>query len=226
MRTVITFVIGVLLCTAATAQLNKRPVTFSGGLEVAIPRGEFNDSWGQQMFGLSANLAVPMRRLPFDIGGDFSWARMGRETSTVPVNEDFLEATTGTMEVTSNLHGYHALARLKPFNGKVSPYVEGLIGLRHFSTTTTIAVDGMDQDLLHQRDASNFVFSRGWAVGLQFAPTKIIYIEGRVESLSGGKVTYVDPSTISISPSGDVSYGTQRSGTNVVNVHLGIGFRF
>jgi len=29
-------------------------------LEVAIPRGEFNDSWGQQMFGLSANLTVPM----------------------------------------------------------------------------------------------------------------------------------------------------------------------
>ncbi|MBK7295810.1 MAG: hypothetical protein IPI91_03715 [Flavobacteriales bacterium] len=84
----------------------------------------------------------------------------------------------------------------------------------------------MDHDLLHQRDASNFVFSRGWAVGLQVMPTRIFYIEGRVESLSGGKVTYVDPSTISISPSGEVSYGTQRSGTNVVNIHLGIGFRF
>lgn len=226
MKIFTTFILGLLLSGSVTAQLSKRPVTIGGGLEVAIPRGEFNDSWGQQMLGLSANLTVPMRRLPFDIGGDFSWARMGRETNTVPVNEEFLDATTGTMEVVSNVHGYHALARLKPFNGKVSPYVEGLIGLRHFSTTTSISVDGMDQDLMHQRDASNFVFSRGWAVGLQVMPTQIFYIEGRVESLTGGQVTYVDPSTISISPSGDVNYGTKRSGTNVINVHLGIGFRF
>lgn len=226
MKTITALSFALLLSGSAFAQLGKRPVTFSGGLEVAIPRGEFNDTWGQQMFGLSANLAVPLRRLPIDIGGDFSWARMGRETSTVPVNDEFLEATTGSMEVVSKVHGYHVLARWKPFNGKVGPYIEGLTGLRHFSTTTRISVEGMDQDLLHQRDASKFVFSRGWAVGLQFMPTKIFYVEGRVESISGGRVTYVDPSTISISPNGDVSYGTLKSGTNVVNVHLGVGFRF
>ena len=52
------------------------------------------------------------------------------------------------------------------------------------------------------------------------------YARGRVERLNGGKVTYVDPRSISISAAGDVDYETISSPTRLVNVHLGIGFRF
>lgn len=215
-----------LLATGLSAQSLHRPVTLGGGLEVGVPFGEFDANWGKQLVGVSADLTLPMGILPFDYGFDFSWARMGSEWEEVPVNEEYLEATTGDLRVRSNVYGYHGLIRLKPFNGKVSPYIEGLAGLRHFTTRTEITIPGMDEPLLEQRNESDFVFSHGWAAGIQFAPTKVFYVEGRVERLKGGQVTYVDASSIQVGPNGQVGYSTLTSGTHVVNVHLGIGLRF
>jgi hypothetical protein len=51
-------------------------------------------------------------------------------------------------------------------------------------------------------------------------------VEGRVERLWGGRVSYVDPTSITISDTGEMSYGTLSSATDVVNVQVGIGLRF
>jgi opacity protein-like surface antigen len=214
------------MAPATYAQLQHRPVTLGGGLEIAIPFGEFDQALDKQMVGVSANLTVPMRLLPFDIGFDFSWARMGSVRDVVTVNDEYVDATTGDLRTRSEVYGYHGQLRFKPFNGKVSPYIEGMAGLRQFTTRTDITVDGLDQPIMTQRNANSFVGSYGWAVGIQVAPTKVFYIEGRVERLEGGRVSYVDPRSIAVSPDGDVSYATVSSGANVVNVHLGIGFRF
>lgn len=206
--------------------LQNRMSTLSGGLEIGIPVAAFGDSWGREIVGLSANVAMPMRLLPFDLGFDVAWGRMGGESKVVAVNEAVLAVNTGDLEVNSNVYGYHALARFKPFNGKVSPYVEGLVGLRHFTTRSILRVDGLDEPFSKERNASSFAGSAGWAVGLQFAPTRAFYVEGRVERLNSGKVAYVDPDSIVIDANGVVSYETRSTSNNVVNVHLGIGLRF
>lgn len=226
MKPLLSLLAACLIAQVATAQLQRRPTTLGGGLEIGIPYGEFDEALNKQMAGVSANLTLPMRLLPFDIGFDFAWARMGSEREVVAVNEEHIDASTGDLRTRSEVYGYHGQLRFKPFNGKVSPYIEGMAGLRQFTTKTDITVDGMDEPLMTQRNTNSFVGSYGWAAGIQVAPSKVFYIEGRVERLEGGQVTYVDPTSIALTPDGDVTYSTLTSGANVVNVHLGIGFRF
>ena len=203
-----------------------RPSTLGGGFEVGIPIGEFDDAWGRQMAGLSANFTMPMRRLPFSYGFDFGWQRMGARNQEVPVSIEGVSATKGDLRVRSNVYGYHALLRLQPLNGRISPYAELMTGARHFITRTEIKVDGMDENAYEERNASAFIGSIGWAAGLHYAPSRNFYTEIRLERLNGGQVEYVDPRSVEIAPDGSVSYGTLDSGTRVVNVTFGVGLRF
>ncbi len=204
-----------------------RPATLGAGLEIGIPIGAFADSWGREIVGMSANLAVPMRILPLDWGFDFAWGSMGGENAVVAVDQEGLAPhTQGDLSVRSNVYGYHGLLRLRPMFGKVSPYVEGLAGVRHFTTRTKVRVEGLDKPLSTERNAGAFAWSSGWAVGLQVAPTRGFYVEGRVERLNSGEVEYVDPRSIMISPQGEVQFSTIGSPTRSVNVHFGVGFLF
>jgi len=218
-----------LLGMAALAQQDQRPrraATLGGGLEVGIPRGAFNDSLDKNIAGFSANFTVPMRLLPFDWGFDYAYGTIASENQEVDIQEEALTVTTGDLKVRSTVMGYHGLLRFKPLNGTVMPYIEGLAGARHFSTRTTIEVDGLDEPLREERNETALSWSAGWAVGLQIAPTRSFYIEGRVERLSGSEVSYVDPRTIVVDNEGVIDYETQSSPTHVLNIHLGIGLRF
>lgn len=217
-----------LAASLTMAQQQPRTASVAGGLEIGIPIGEFDATWGHQLVGLSANMTMPMRRLPLSYGFDFAWARMGSESKVVAIDEENIESTTGDLSVKSNVYGYHALLRLQPFTGKVSPYVEGMAGARQFTTSTEIEVDGMDAPLMEQRNENEFIGSTGWAAGLQVMPGKQrnFFLEARVESLAGGQVSYVDARSIVVSPEGEVNYGTLTSGTRVMNITFGIGLRF
>lgn len=144
MRTT-TLLFSLLLITGSSAQpILRRPPTIGVGLEVGSPIGAFDDTWGREMAGLSGNFTAPMGVLPFDWGLDVGWARMGSARDVVAVNEENLEATTGDIKVNSNIYSYHAQLRLKPFNGKVSPYIEAMAaransppGRRSMSTAWT-----------------------------------------------------------------------------------------
>jgi hypothetical protein len=226
MRTILTLLIALITPQLNAQLLERRPVTIGGGLEVGVPIGEFNDSYGKEIFGLAGNFTVPMGLLPVDWGFDFGWGRMGAESQEVPISEEHLDATTGDLRVNSDIYSYHGILRLKPFNGKVSPYFEGMLGARQFTTKTQVRVEGMDQPYLEQRNMNEFIWSHGWAAGIQYTPGKMFYLELRAERLDGGQVQYVDPSTISVSDEGVVDFSTLNSGTRVVNVQIGIGLRF
>lgn len=203
-----------------------RPATISGGLEIGIPIGEFDVAWGRQMAGLSGNFAVPMRRLPFSYGFDFGWNRMGSRTQEVNVEMENMNPTIGELKVRSNVFGYHGLIRLQPLLGKVSPYADFMAGARHFVTRSEIKVPGVDEALNEERLAGEFVGSIGWAAGVQYAPAPNFVAEFRLERLNGGKVTYVDPKSITSDADGNVDFSTLTSGTRVVNLTFGVGFRF
>ncbi|HRP00711.1 MAG TPA: hypothetical protein PLN54_14870, partial [Flavobacteriales bacterium] len=89
-----------------------------------------------------------------------------------------------------------------------------------------ITVEGVDQPVQEQRQRSEFAGSTGWAAGVMVAPSRNFFIEGRLERLTTGNVTFVEPGSISIAPDGSVAYQTISAPTRMVNVHLGIGLRF
>ncbi len=201
-----------------------RSSTLSGGLEFGVPLGEFDFTWGNTTFGLSGNIAIPMRTLPLEFGYDFAYGRMGSETSADQAQGNILGARSGRkVEVRSNIYGHHGLIRLNPLRGKVRPYGEVMLGARNFVTRSTVTVpDGMASD---ERDGK-WTSSYGWAVGAMYSIGRQIYVEGRVERLFSGEVSYVDPTTIQIANDGTISYQRLSSRTDALQIQLGVGLRF
>lgn len=201
-----------------------RSSTLSGGLEFGIPLGEFDFTWGNTTAGLSANLALPMRNLPLEIGYDFAWGRMGGDYSVEQTPGNILAGRTGRkVEVKSNVFGHHGLIRLNPLRGKLRPYGDLMLGARHFITRSTVSTpEGLAED---ERDGE-WTTSYGWAVGAMYGLSRQFYVEGRVERLFNGEVNYVDPATISIASDGTVSYEKLSSRTDALMIQLGVGLRF
>lgn len=215
-----------LLGSNAFAQEKERPMTLSLSMHAGDPVGEFDAAWGKQYMGFGGNFSVPFRRLPFEWGFQFDWSLMGSESAVVDIEDDFLQATTGDLTVRSNIYGVHALARFKPFAGKVAPYVDALGGWRTFTTRTKVRVDGVEGSYSNERNATDHAGSAGWAAGIMVQVAEGFYVEGRYEKLQGNEVTYVDPSTIAVSPDGTVNYTTATSNSDVWQVKIGVGFRF
>lgn len=203
-----------------------RQSTLSAGLELNVPVGEFNRVWGRNFGGFSANFTYPARLLPFDYGFDFSYAAMGSKGARVQVDQGALGLQEGELTVKSKLYSYMGQVRLRPINGRISPYIEGMLGARQFTTCSGLDVDGSSEPVTWDRKANAWTGAYGWAVGTLVGFGPQFYVEGRVERLWGGRISYVDPGSITISENGVVDYGTLSSETDVVNVHIGVGVRF
>ena len=216
----------ILISGSAVAQIPGFQGNIGGTMGVSIPKGEFADTWGKNTFTYGGHLAVPMGVLPFQAGFAFGYGVMGKHTQTVPVNQEYLAATEGELAVKAKVLSYHPLLRFSPLKGKVRPYVDGMIGMRQFTTQSTLTVDGVEDPITRERDANAFVFSTGWAGGIMVGLGGIGYFEARVERFNSGKASYVDPASITIDNSGTVGYSTRSSNTDVLNFLVGIGFRF
>lgn len=201
-----------------------RSTTLGGGVEIGVPLGEFDFTWGNTTTGLSATLALPMRNLPLELGYDFAWGRMGSEQTVEQAPGNILAGPTGRrVDVASDVFGHHALLRLDPLRGRLRPYGDVMFGARNFITRSTVTTpQGLTDD---ERDGE-WTTSYGWAVGAMYGMGRLLFLEGRVERLFNGRVSYVDPSTIEIASDGTVSYEKLSSRTDALMIQLGVGLRF
>lgn len=203
----------------------RRPATVSFGMRIGVPEGEFDRVFDREMFGLGGNFSVPFRRLPFEWGVDVAWQRMGSRETTVPIDLDYIDATEAELDVNADMWSYHGFVRLKPFRGRVCPYADLIGGFRTFTARTKIRVDDLEP-LSNERNARDAAFSGGWGLGVMVKLNRVVNIEGGFQRLDGGRLTYVDPASITVSPEGTVGFNTLESTTDVINIHLGIGFNF
>ncbi len=198
--------------------------TLGGGLQMGFPTGDFKARFGETIYGISANVALPLRRFPLQIGYDFGWGRMGAE-SELPSNSGAIFGTPAgpKVEVRSNVYDHLGLVRLNPSQGRYRPYGDLFVGMRHFVTRSTLTTPSQDTE---EEKTTNVVSSYGWAVGAMVGITGNLYAEARVERLYTGRVDYVDVSSIEIASDGTVTYEKLTSNVDVINVQLGVGFRF
>ncbi len=203
-----------------------RQSTLGGGLVMNVPVGEFKDVWGRNFVGLGANFTFPGRLLPFDYGFKFDMAYMGKKGALVQAEDATQTLRQGELTVKSRAFSYTASLRLRPFNGRVSPYVEGLVGVSQFTTGSSIEFDGANRPEAFDRKANAWTGNYGWAVGTLVGFGPQFYVEGRVERLWGGRVSYVDAENVVINPDGSVGINTRSSATDRVNIQVGVGMRF
>jgi hypothetical protein len=216
----------VLSTALLQAQDNRYQGGLSGHIGMSVPTGEFDNSWGENMFHLGATLSFPINRSPIHSGLAFGYDIMGSKSSTVPVTTDNLPVTEGDLDVRSKVFSYHGFLRLSPLKTRVRPYVDALVGARQFSTTSKVTAENVEEPISRTHNANDLAFSKGWAAGLQFMLGSVGSLELRVERFDSGEADYVDPSSITISSTGAVGFNVLRSNTDVTNIMVGLGIVF
>lgn len=206
-------------------------VHFYAGGQVAIPGREFrdviNNSTGNLGYGLFTGLALnPLGKnkpSPVLLGIDFGYFTYGNEKQEGSGNMP-------TLKTTHNVFTWNAIARLKPIRhqGSITPFADGLLGLKLFSSKTKI-----DKDLTNIifNDNQNEVISNVKDTGLNYGLGVGFYTNPKENSnpgfqlrilyLWGDEVKYVKRNSVMVDSNGTVTFETARANTSMVIIQVG-----
>jgi len=119
--------------------------------------------------------------------------------------------------------------RAQPRTGPVRPYFDGLIGLKHLFTKTSISDLSDDETIASSTDLSDTALSYGFGGGLQIQLTKgpeaRILLDTGVRYLRGARAVYLKKGSIR-EENGVVVFDVLSSRTDVLAVQIGVTFRF
>ncbi len=211
----------------------RRSATLTVGGQIVQPRGEFAMQYGGYPAGFGANFTSPLGNSPLEVGVGFAWNNMGSQNKDISAlvytdtsGTDIYE--TGTMRIRSTINRYQAIARFRPFVGKIQPYADAFAGIEAYKTKTDITIDnsGYSSASNSERPHLDMTYTYGWAVGLRLGLTPNIHVEGRFENMSGGQVSFVDKSTIVVEDNNEITFDTKRSTTDKYTYLLGITVAF
>lgn len=209
----------------------RRP-TLSMGLEVAAPINQFADNFDGVPVGLGAQfLTNASRRSPFEFGLGFSWLSQGSSKKDIWIYEGVdidgvAVFSRGTIAVNSNIYTYNGIVRFKPLLGVVQPYIDGLAGMRNFSTSTVVQSNEDGSEREKDRATRDFALTYGWAAGVKVRVTPTLMVEGRFSNLYGTAVSFVDRNTLDISDEGEITFEETSTRTDMYIFHVGVCFEF
>lgn len=238
MRKLFLITVSTLLLASVHAQLldrNCRPAntSISFGGELGLPSGDFNSSMGSALYGFGGSFHTDNRNRLFQTGGNFSFAKFGKYSDEMRLYQG--ESMNGNavfedanIDVKHRIYRTHASLRLNPFHGRIQPYVEGLAGLKWFSSSAHITqYSGRAKEKLDKYNLErSFTTSYGWAAGVKVEATRGLFIEARYENLMGGQANFINPESFSMTSNEVFDYDMERSKTNISQIHIGISFEF
>lgn len=214
-------------------QQNRRGPSLSIGFQVVQPLDEFKSYYDGNPVGIGGAFLINGGRSPFEFGVGYSWQSMGKSEESIRIYEgDDVDGDpvygSGEMTVNSNIHTYQVIARFKPLTGKVQPYVDGIAGIKAFTTKTSILADsGSYSEVIDEDKAAKDVSAAyGWAAGLKLEVARGFMLEGRVETVRGGETKFVNPESVEISREGDLTYEINTSKTNAMIYQIGFSLEF
>src|SRR5688572_19264357 len=210
--------------TIARAQERQSGVYFT----TVVPHGEFSENVTNNGYGVSGQILVRLGGSPFMAGGDLGIAVYGSESRREPIS-----ATIPNLQVrvrtTNNIFFSHFVLRAQPRTGPVRPYFDGLIGLKHLFTKTSISDLSDDETIASNTDLSVTALSYGFGGGLQIPLTKgpeaRIMLDTGVRYLRGARAVYLRKGSIR-EENGLVFFDVLSSRTDVLAVQVGVTFRF
>jgi len=200
--------------------------------QMAIPSKEFreviNNDFGNLGFGVGTGLVfsplLENRPSPILIGLDFGYFTYGQE-KTPATN------TAPSLKTTHNVFTWNAIGRLRPKyeRGTITPFLDGLVGLKLYNTKTKINKDLIDFIFNDdQREVINNVkdtgVNYGLGTGFYTNPKKRSHpgFTLRVLYLWGDEVNYVVRNSVKLDPAGFVTFETARANTSMLIIQLGI----
>lgn len=193
-----------------------------------IPRGELKENITNNGYGGGGQFLVRLGPSPFLVGGDVGVVIYGSETRFEPFS-----TTVPNVEVrvrtSNNILLAHSVLRIQPRSGFIRPYADGLIGLKHLFTRTSISNDADGLEIASSTDLSDTTFSYGFGGGVQVPlfqkGERAILLDGNVRYLRGSRGEYLKKGSIRES-NGQVIYDVLSSRTDIISVQIGVTFRF
>jgi hypothetical protein len=197
-----------------------------GYFTTVVPHGEFNDYVTNNGYGGGGYFLVRLGSSPFLAGGDVGIVTYGSKTRDEPFSNTIPNVFV-RVRTSNNILLAHSLVRVQPREWRIRPYLDGLIGLKHLFTRTTISDDL--EEIASTTDLSDTAFSYGFGGGVQVPISQSggveILLDGNVRYLRGGRADYLRKGSIR-QENGLVFYDIYSSRTDVVAVQVGVSFRF
>jgi hypothetical protein len=207
-------------------------INFYLNTQVAVPSKEFREAiqndLGNLGYGLATGIVLsPLlenKPSPVLLGIDFGYFKYGQDKQSGT-------ATSPPLKTTYNVFTWNGMARLRPKfqHGSLTPFADGLLGLKLYNTKTKIDKDVIDfifND--NQPEVINNVKSTGLNYGIGagfYTNPKNQTNPGftlRLLYLWGEDVTYVVRNSVEVTPAGDVTFETDRANTSMLLIQLGI----
>lgn len=226
--------VAVLLLSAGTGLADER---FQAGMNFSMgfPLADFKDNIDRLGFGGSGYFLYHLPESPFYVGlsagllvyGSERWS----ETFSATFPEIMVDARTQNYILLA-----HMVFRVQP-QGDFRPYVEGLFGLNHLWTVTSLHDAGSwgDDEFASAVNLSDTALSYGAGVGTQFTVLKALRRSGErafsvdvelgARYLTGGRAEYLKEGSI-FRDDGDIYYDVLESATSLITARLGLCFRF
>lgn len=220
------------LCTASIARA-QAPVIRQLNVNalMGVPQGDFSLHVNDPGYGVNLQFAVGFRQMPVSVGIDAGILTYGRERRHEPFS-----LTVPDVEVrvttSNNIAMVHSFLRLQPLKGRARPYVDGLFGVKHFFTQTSIG-GGDEEAVASTKNYSDTGLSYGFGGGMNVRvydgmldekPGQI-YLNLGIRYLFGPEVSYLREGDID-RELGSYSFETTRSRTEMVSPQLGVQFRW
>jgi hypothetical protein len=193
-----------------------------------IPRGELKENITNNGYGGGGQFLVRLGPSPFLVGGDVGIVIYGSETRFEPFSTTIPNVEV-RVRTSNNILLAHSVLRIQPRTGLVRPYADGLIGLKHLFTRTSITNDADGLEIASSNDLSDTTLSYGFGGGLQVPlfqeGKRAILLDGNVRYLRGSRAQYLKKGSIR-EENGQVIYDVLSSRTDVISVQIGVTFRF
>jgi hypothetical protein len=193
-----------------------------------VPRGEFSENVTNNGYGVSGQFLARLGPSPFLAGGDIGIVIYGSESHREPISSTIPNLQV-RVRTTNNIFLSHFLLRAQPRTGPVRPYVDGLIGLKHLFTRTSISDLFDGETIASSTDLSDTTLSYGFGGGLQIPLTKgpeaRVLLDTGVRYLRGARAEYLRKGSIR-EENGLVVFDVFSSRTDVLAVQVGVTFRF
>jgi hypothetical protein len=198
-----------------------------GYFTVISPSGEFSDNVTNNGYGGGGLFLKRIGSSPVLMGLDAGGVIYGSESRLEPISTTIPNLLV-KVRTSNNIFLAHFLTRVQTRKGGVRPYVDGLIGLKHLFTRTSITSDFSDEPIAGITDLSDTSFSYGGGVGVQIpilGSESGIMLDGNVRYLRGGRAEYLKKGSIR-EVGGVAFFDVLSSRTDVVAFQIGVTFRF
>jgi hypothetical protein len=217
------------LMLGITPNLQAQDFQFGIDFTAAFPQSEFKKNVDANGYGIGGQFLYGIKKSPFLIGADLGFVTYGSDSFTEQLSPTIPEIRV-RVKTTNNIFGSHFVLRAQKREGKVRPYVEGLVGLQYLFTRTSVTSDFSDEEFAGDTNFSDSTFSAGAGAGVQFLLTKgvkkpDVLLDTKVRYLRGANAEYLKKGSI-IRGDGEVFFEPFRSPIHLVNFQIGITFRF